>query len=116
MGRNIVVGNWKMNLNRADGISLVENVLKGLCSENNIEVVFAPSFTELYEVANMCTERMNIFVKVDNKIECIHSSNIGTFNGISEETLFFNLNISNKKDLSNWLIPIKDGWCKRFLN
>ena len=61
-------------------------------------------------------ERMNIFVKVDNKIVCIHSSNIGTFNGISEETLFFNLNISNKKDLSNWLIPIRDGWCKRFLN
>ena len=66
-----------MNLNRADGISLVENVLKGLCSENNFEVVFAPSFTELYEVASMCTERMNIFVASQ---DC-SSSEKGAFTG-----------------------------------
>ena len=61
-------------------------------------------------------ERMNVFVKIDNKIQCIHSSNLSNYNSISKETLFFNLNISNKKDLDNWLIPIKDGWCSRFLN
>tara|TARA_B100001250_G_scaffold116909_1_gene99175 strand:- start:418 stop:891 length:474 start_codon:yes stop_codon:yes gene_type:complete len=61
-------------------------------------------------------ERMNVFVKIDNKTRCIHFSNLSNYNGISKETLFFNLNISNKKDLDNWLIPIKDGWCSRFLN
>ena len=61
-------------------------------------------------------ERMNVFVKIDNKIQCIQSSNLSNYNSISKETLFFNLNISNKKDLDNWLIPIKDGWCSRFLN
>ena len=62
MRRNIVAGNWKMNLNRADGISLVEDTLLRLPSDNNVEVVFAPSFTDLYKVASMCTERVNVFV------------------------------------------------------
>jgi hypothetical protein len=28
----------------------------------------------------------------------------------------FNLNIEKKQEINDWLIPIKDTWCKRFLN
>lgn len=77
MRKNIVAGNWKMNLNRADGISLVEDVLERLSLDNNIEVVFAPSFTDLYKVVSMCTERLNVFAASQ---DC-SSSEKGAFTG-----------------------------------
>jgi triosephosphate isomerase (TIM) len=61
MRRNIVAGNWKMNLNRVEGITLVEDVLKRFSSENKPEVVFAPSFVHLYKVAKMCADTANVF-------------------------------------------------------
>ena len=61
-------------------------------------------------------ERMNVFIKLDNKITCVHSNQLSSYDNVSKETLFFNLNISNKKDLNTWIIPIKNGWCNRFLN
>ena len=54
MRKNIVAGNWKMNLNRTEGIALVEDVLAKLPSDNNTHVVFAPSFVYLHKVAKMC--------------------------------------------------------------
>jgi triosephosphate isomerase len=54
MRKNIVAGNWKMNLNRAEGIALVEDVLARLPTDNNTHVVFAPSFVYLHKVAKMC--------------------------------------------------------------
>lgn len=62
MRKNIVVGNWKMNLNRADGITLVNDVLNELPADNITEVVFAPSFVHLYEVAKMTIGTRNIFL------------------------------------------------------
>ena len=50
-----------MNLNRVEGITLVEDVLKRFSSENKIEVVFAPSFVHLYKVAKMCADTGNVF-------------------------------------------------------
>ena len=50
-----------MNLNRVEGITLVEDVLKRFSSENKIEVVFAPSFVHLYKVAKMCADKGNVF-------------------------------------------------------
>ena len=43
-----------MNLNRAEGIALVEDVLARLPTDNNTHVVFAPSFVYLHKVAKMC--------------------------------------------------------------
>jgi triosephosphate isomerase len=54
MRKNIVVGNWKMNLNREEGIKLVEEVISLVSSENNVEVVFSPSFLYLHKVNKMC--------------------------------------------------------------
>ena len=44
MRKNIVVGNWKMNLDVNQGFLLVEDVLSKLSLKENIEVVFASSF------------------------------------------------------------------------
>ena len=54
MRKNIVAGNWKMNLNRQDGIALVEDVLGKLPADNKTHVIFAPSFVYLHKVAKMC--------------------------------------------------------------
>jgi triosephosphate isomerase len=54
MRKNIVAGNWKMNLNRTEGIILVEDVLAKLPADNNTHVILAPSFLYLHKVAKMC--------------------------------------------------------------
>ena len=62
MRKNIVVGNWKMNLKRDEGLDLVNNVINLLHSDNKVEVVFAPSFIHLYKVNKMCLnlDRINV--------------------------------------------------------
>lgn len=56
MRKNIVAGNWKMNLKRAEGLALVEDVLRKLPSDNKTHVIFAPSFVYLNKVAKMCAD------------------------------------------------------------
>jgi triosephosphate isomerase len=60
MRKNIVAGNWKMNLNRAEGIALVEDVLAKLPSDNNTHIVLAPSFVYLHKVAKMCANTSKV--------------------------------------------------------
>ncbi|MBC8510332.1 MAG: triose-phosphate isomerase [Cryomorphaceae bacterium] len=60
MRKNIVAGNWKMNLNRTEGIALVEDVLAKLPSDNNTHVVLAPSFVYLHKVAKMCANTSKV--------------------------------------------------------
>ena len=66
-----------MNLNRVEGITLVEDVLKRFSSENKIEVVFAPSFVHLYKVAKMCADKGNVFAASQ---DC-SANEKGTFTG-----------------------------------
>ena len=56
MRKNIVAGNWKMNLNRSEGLGLVEDVLSKLPVDNITHVILAPSFVYLHKVAKMCTD------------------------------------------------------------
>ena len=49
-----------MNLNRAEGIALVNEVLAKLPSDNNTHVVFAPSFVYLHKVAKMCANTSKV--------------------------------------------------------
>ena len=60
MRKNIVAGNWKMNLNRIEGIALVEDVLAKLPTDNNTHVVFAPSYVYLHKVAKMCANTSKV--------------------------------------------------------
>ena len=49
-----------MNLNRAEGIALVNEVLAKLPTGNNTHVVFAPSFVYLHKVAKMCANTSKV--------------------------------------------------------
>ena len=45
-----------MNLNRAEGLTLLEDVLSKLPVDNKTHVILAPSFVYLHKVAKMCTD------------------------------------------------------------
>ena len=49
-----------MNLNRAEGIALVNEVLAKLPTDNNTHVVFSPSFVYLHKVAKMCANTSKV--------------------------------------------------------
>jgi len=65
------------------------------------------------ELSISLMNRLNIFCSIDNVIKCIPVNNLS--NNISMDTLFYDLTIDKKHELSNWLKPIKDGWCYTFL-
>ena len=62
MRKNIVVANWKMNLNRVDGIALLKDILNRLSLDNKTKVIFATSFIHLYKASKMCVDFNNIFI------------------------------------------------------
>ncbi|MAO72436.1 MAG: triose-phosphate isomerase [Flavobacteriales bacterium] len=76
MRKNIVVGNWKMNLKRKESLELVEEVISML-KNNNVEVVFAPSYTYLYKVNKMCTDLSYVHTASQN----ISKNKNGAFTG-----------------------------------
>ena len=45
-----------MNLNRSEGLGLVEDVLSKLPGDNITHVILAPSFVYLHKVAKMCAD------------------------------------------------------------
>ncbi|MDP7430201.1 MAG: triose-phosphate isomerase, partial [Flavobacteriales bacterium] len=66
MRKNIVVGNWKMNLKREDALVLVSEVLSQLPKDKDTEVVFAPCFLYLYKIAKMCNDFERVKVSAQN--------------------------------------------------
>jgi triosephosphate isomerase len=66
MRKNIVVGNWKMNLKREESLELVSAVLSKLPEDKNTEVVFAPSFLYLHKIAKMCNDFDSVFLAAQN--------------------------------------------------
>ena len=61
-------------------------------------------------------ERLNVFLFLKNEVKCISSKDLNQINDVDQNSLMFNLNIEKKQDINGWLIPIRDSWCKRFLN
>ncbi len=57
--------------------------------------------------------RLNVYCQIDDTIKCIPSFQLK--NNVSESTLFYDLTISYKSDLTHFLKPIKDGWCKTLI-
>ena len=66
MRKNIVVGNWKMNLKREESLELVSAVLSKVPEDKNTEVVFAPSFLYLYKIAKLCSDFESVKVSAQN--------------------------------------------------
>ncbi|MBC8266087.1 MAG: hypothetical protein H8E84_03885 [Flavobacteriales bacterium] len=57
--------------------------------------------------------RLNVFCKIDNEIQCIPSFKLGTI--AKADTLFYDLTILTKSDLNTYLKPISKGWCVHLL-
>tara|TARA_B100001250_G_C19716466_1_gene751701 strand:- start:230 stop:697 length:468 start_codon:yes stop_codon:yes gene_type:complete len=66
------------------------------------------------ELSISLLNRLNIFCRIDNAIECMPTSQLT--DDVDKETLFYDLTIQKKIELYNWLKPIKYGWCKKFLD
>ena len=57
--------------------------------------------------------RLNVYCNFEEKIHCIPSVNLSEF--ANSETLFYDLTIQTKNDLSKFLKPIAEGWCKNLV-
>lgn len=56
----LVAGNWKMNLQYAEAMALVDGIVDGLPENNGAEVVLAPSFVFLHDVLDRIQRRPGI--------------------------------------------------------
>jgi len=57
--------------------------------------------------------RLNVFCKIGEVIKVIPSFKLGII--ANKDTLFYDLTIQRKEELSNYLKPIKEGWAKSYL-
>ena len=89
MRKNIVAGNWKMNLNREEGIKLVEEVISLVSSDNNVEVVFSPPFLYLHKVNKMCANDNLLHTASQN----ISHNESGAFTGEVSAQMVNSLNV-----------------------
>tara|TARA_B100000767_G_scaffold50354_2_gene45486 strand:+ start:1525 stop:2280 length:756 start_codon:yes stop_codon:yes gene_type:complete len=85
MRKKLVVGNWKMNLLRNEGISLVNDILKNISSDITVNIVLAPSFLHLYKVSKMTSDLTYVSTAAQ---DCSLNSN-GSFTGeVSAKMIF----------------------------
>ena len=89
MRKNIVAGNWKMNLNRAEAIALVNEVLSKLPNNNLAEIVFAPSNVYLHKLAKMCANINKVSVASQDCSENIK----GAFTGEVSASMIASCNV-----------------------
>ena len=66
------------------------------------------------ELSVSLLNRLNVFCRIDDKIYCIPTTKLAE--NANKDTLFYDLTIQKKDELSNWLKPIKEGWCISILN
>ena len=77
MRKKILVANWKMNLNREDSVNLSKEIISSIKDDNSIDIVFAPSFVDLYKINKMCNDKDYIHTSSQ---DCSKES-IGAFTG-----------------------------------
>ena len=65
------------------------------------------------ELSISLLNRLNIFCRIDDIIKCI--STFKLVEHANKETLFYDLTIQKKSEISNWLKPIEEGWCATFI-
>ena len=58
--------------------------------------------------------RLNVFCIVDETIVCIPSVNLK--NNVNKDTLFYDLTIESKSQISSFLKPISAGWCVKLID
>ena len=61
------------------------------------------------ELSISSMNRLNVFCKIGNEIQCIPSFRLGSI--ATANTLFYDLTILTKAELNTYLKPISEGWC-----
>ena len=61
------------------------------------------------ELSISLMNRLNIFCRLEDNIKCIPTTKLA--DNANKETLFYDLTIQKKSELSNWLKPVEEGWC-----
>jgi len=74
--KNIVAGNWKMNLNFNEGESLADEIFKA-SEEAPCEIIIAPPFVHLQRLAMMSEHYSNVAVAAQN----CHDKESGAYTG-----------------------------------
>jgi len=79
MRNKIVAGNWKMNLDYQEGISLFSEILNMVADETrgNQQVVVCSPFIHLHHIAQQSKYAKNVFVGAQN----IHQNDSGAYTG-----------------------------------
>ena len=57
--------------------------------------------------------RLNVYCLINDNIVCLPISSLK--DNVDSSTLFYDLTINNKFQLSNFLKPIKNGWCNNLI-
>ena len=87
MRKKLVIGNWKMNLNKLECMALVNEVIEPNLSDD-VKVVLAPPFVYLDLVASICLDIENFDVAAQN---CSCNDN-GAFTGEVSAQMIESLN------------------------
>jgi triosephosphate isomerase len=79
MRNKIVAGNWKMNLDYQEGISLFSEILHMVGDETrgNQQVIVCSPFIHLYNIAQQAKDTKNVFAGAQN----IHQNDSGAYTG-----------------------------------
>lgn len=79
MRKNIVAGNWKMNLNFEEGVSLFSEIVNMVKDEvvGNQEVVICSPFIHLNTISNLAKAAQNVDVGAQN----LHQAESGAYTG-----------------------------------
>ena len=78
MRKNIVAGNWKMNLNKAESLQLVEQISNGLgVLPENTEVIVSPPYINIPYVLDSSKRNQKVEVAAQN----MHQAESGAYTG-----------------------------------
>ena len=77
MRKKIIAGNWKMNLDYADAMTLAKSVAQNIPVNQLVQVILAPPFVYLHEIVNLVLDHHSISVASQN----CSDKNAGAYTG-----------------------------------
>ena len=114
--------NWEYHKNKLTAsFNILENRFIIIALDDSIHAVGGCSLDGLQrliqtfekELSITLMNRLNVFCKILEVIKVIPSFKLGII--ANKDTLFYDLTIQRKEELSNYLKPIKNGWAKSYL-
>jgi hypothetical protein len=82
----------------------------GGCSIDSLQRIIQELENEL---SISLLNRLNIFCRIEGIIKCIPTFKLAEH--ANKETLFYDLTIQKKRELSNWLKLVDEGWCANLI-